>query len=404
MNKEKLGKNAIFLIASDLIYTITALFAQTFLVAYLLKITNDNITQVSLYYMIINFIHAMGSIFIGKFIKNGKYNKTKILSLGIIIRAIFILFIVLLGNKLSNMFVIVAIFCGISETLYWSAHEIIFVEITNNENRKSYMATKKIASTIVNIVAPIILGSTIELYSFTKIAIYVLALSIIQIVLSFQIKIDSKVNVKTTKFSLKNYINTIKTKKGLKVHKYYKSNLLYGIVEDPMKTLVTIITIMTFKTSLNLGILTTIFSIFQIAVMYLYKKFYNKSNAKYILFAVSSLIFIGAMGLVIDIDKITLIIYNFACTTGLCIFDAIYNTQKGDLIKECNIEQYDVEHVMFNSILTCSSRFIGFSLILIVGIIDNMVFFKGLLAVIAIFVLIYSRIIINMEEKKTMKN
>ena len=401
---KKLNKSAKCLIMSDLIYTITALFAETFLVAYLLKITNDNITQVSLYYMIINFIHAMGSIFIGKFIKNGKYNKTKILSLGIIIRAIFILFIVLLGNKLSNMFVIVAIFCGISETLYWSAHEIIFVEITNNENRKSYMATKKIASTIVNIVAPIILGSTIELYSFTKIAIYVLALSIIQIVLSFQIKIDSKVNVKTTKFSLKNYINTIKTKKGLKVHKYYKSNLLYGIVEDPMKTLVTIITIMTFKTSLNLGILTTIFSIFQIAVMYLYKKFYNKSNAKYILFAVSSLIFIGAMGLVIDIDKITLIIYNFACTTGLCIFDAIYNTQKGDLIKECNIEQYDVEHVMFNSILTCSSRFIGFSLILIVGIIDNMVFFKGLLAVIAILVLIYSRIIINMEEKKTMKN
>ena len=41
MNKEKLGKNAIFLIASDLIYTITALFAQTFLVAYLLKITNE---------------------------------------------------------------------------------------------------------------------------------------------------------------------------------------------------------------------------------------------------------------------------------------------------------------------------------------------------------------------------
>lgn len=400
MNKEKLGKNAIFLIASDLIYTITELFARTFLVAYLLKITNDNITQVSLYYMIINFIHAMGSIFIGKFIKNGKYNKTKILSLGIIIRAIFILFIVLLGNKLSNMFVIVAIFCGISETLYWSAHEIIFVEITNNENRKSYMATKKIASTIVNIVAPIILGSTIELYSFTKIAIYVLALSIIQIVLSFQIKIDSKVNIKKTKFSLKNYISTIKTKEELKVHKYYKSNLLYGIVEDPMKTLVTIITIMTFKTSLNLGILTTIFSIFQIAVMYLYKKFYNKSNAKYILFAVSSLIFIGAMGLVIDIDKITLIIYNFACTTGLCIFDAIYNTQKGDLIKECNIEQYDVEHVMFNSILTCSSRFIGFSLILIVGIIDNMVFFKGLLAVIAILVLIYSRIIINIEREE----
>lgn len=400
MNKGKLGKNAIFLIVNDLIYTVIALFAETFLVAYLLKITNDNITQVSLYYMIVNFIHAIGPIFIGKFIKDEKYNKTKILSLGIIIRAIFILFIVLLGNKLSNMFVIVAIFCGIAATLYWPAHGIIFVDITNNDNRKSYTAIKKIASTIVNMVAPIILGSTIELYSFTKIAIYVLALSIIQIILSLQIKIDTKTNIDTTKYSIKKYINTIEYKKDLKIHKYYKSNLLYGIVEDPMKILVTIITIMTFKTSLNLGILTTIFSIFQIVVMHLYKKFYNKNNAKYILFAVSSLIFIGAIGLVIDIGKITLIIYNFACTTGLCIFDAIYNTQKGDLIKECNIEEYDVEHVMLNSVLTCSSRFIGFSLILFVGLIDNMIVFKGLLAVMAILVLIYSRIISNIEREK----
>ena len=43
MNKGKLGKNAKFLIASDLIYTITALFAETFLVAYLLKITNGTV-------------------------------------------------------------------------------------------------------------------------------------------------------------------------------------------------------------------------------------------------------------------------------------------------------------------------------------------------------------------------
>lgn len=101
------------------------------------------------------------------------------------------------------------------------------------------MATKKIASTIVHIIEPIILGSTIELYSFTKIVIYVLVLSIIQIILSLQIRIDSKDNTETTKFSIKNYINTIKSKKDLKVHKYYKSNILYGIIEDPMKTLVT---------------------------------------------------------------------------------------------------------------------------------------------------------------------
>lgn len=323
---EKLGKNAVLLISSDLIYTITALFADTFLVAYLLQITNENITQVSIYYMIINVIHAVGSIIIGRFIKDEKYSKTKILSLGVIIRAIFILFIVLINNRLTDMFVVVAIFCGISETLYWSTHEMIFVDITNNCNRKNYMATKKIFSTIVNIIAPIVLGSAIELYSFTKIAIYVLVLSIIQIILTTQIKIDEKSNETKETFSLKKYIKSIKKKTDLKVHQYYKSNLLYGIIEDPMKTLVTIITIMTFKTSLNLGIITTIFSILQIITMYIYKRFYNKNNAKYILLIISILIFIGASGLVVYIGKATLIIYNFACTTGLCIFDAIYNT------------------------------------------------------------------------------
>lgn len=395
---EKLGKNAVLLISSDLIYTITALFADTFLVAYLLQITNENITQVSIYYMIINAIHAVGSIIIGRFIKDEKYSKTKILSLGVIIRAIFILFIVLINNRLTDMFVVVAIFCGISETLYWSTHEMIFVDITNNCNRKNYMATKKIFSTIVNIIAPIVLGSAIELYSFTKIAIYVLVLSIIQIILTTQIKIDEKSNETKETFSLKKYIKSIKKKTDLKVHQYYKSNLLYGIIEDPMKTLVTIITIMTFKTSLNLGIITTIFSILQIITMYIYKRFYNKNNAKYILLIISILIFIGASGLVVYIGKATLIIYNFACTTGLCIFDAIYNTQKGNLIKQCNIDEYAVEHVMLNSVLTSTSRFIGFTLIFLVGLLNNIVIFKGLLIVMAVLVLIYSRQISNIEK------
>ena len=212
---EKLGNNSILLITSDLIYTITALFADTFLVAYLLQITNENITRVSIYYMIINAIHTIGSLIIGKFIKDEKYSKTKILSIGVMIRAIFILFIVLLGTRLTNMFVLVAIFCGISETLYWSTHEMIFVSITNNSNRKNYISTKKIFSTVVYIIAPIVLGSVIELYSFIKIAIYVLVLSIIQIILSMQIKIDKKSNEKRDPYSLKKYINSIKMKKNV---------------------------------------------------------------------------------------------------------------------------------------------------------------------------------------------
>lgn len=399
--KRKLSKSAKCLILSDLIYTITSLFAETFLVAYFLKITNENITQVSLYYIIVKGLKGIESLFIGKFIKDKPTIRTKILVLGIVFRALFILFIVVLGSNLSAHFVMVAIFCSISETLYWSAHELIFIDVTNNSNRKDYMSIKKIFSTVVKIIAPILLGSTIELYSFTKIAIYVFILSIVQIIISLQIHPNefNASSEKIEKYDIKAYIKELCTNKNSKLNAYYRSNLIYGIIENPMSTLVTIITVMTFKTSFNLGILTTIFSICSIVSLYLYKKYYTKKNSKFILAICSALILIGAVALVINIGKFSLIIYNFACTVSLCIFDAIYNTQKGNLIEECNIQKRNVEHVMLNSFFTALSRVFGFILILIAGLINNMIAFKLLLLIIALCVPLYSKLIYNLENK-----
>lgn len=261
--KSRLSKSAKCLITSDLIYAITALFVDVFLVAYFLKITNENILQICLYYIIAFGLRGIAQILIGHFIKCKPNIKTRVLSLGVISRALFILFIVILKDKLSNNFIIVAIFFGISETLYWSIHELIFIDVTNNDNRKDYMSIKKILGTIVSIVVPIVLGSTIELYSFTKIAIYIFVLSTIQILISLQISDNEfgKNSIQTEKYDIKEYIKELKNNNNYKLKTYYRSNLVFGIIEDPMTTLVTIITVMTFKTSLNLGILTTIFSI-----------------------------------------------------------------------------------------------------------------------------------------------
>ena len=107
-------------------------------------------------------------------------------------------------------------------------------------------------------------------------------LSVIQIIISLQIKPNELNTTKeqNDKYDIKAYIKEIMKNRNSKVNAYYRSNLIYGIIEDPMSTLVTIITVMTFKTSLNLGILTTIFSIFSIISLYLYKKYYNKNNIK----------------------------------------------------------------------------------------------------------------------------
>ena len=259
------------------------------------------------------------------------------------------------------------------------------------------MSIKKILSKLINIIAPLILGTSIELYSFSKIAIYVFGLSLVQILLTLLIKTDMD-NLKPNQYSFKGFLQYIKENKLEKIKKYNLSGLAYGIVESSISTLIVIITIMTFKTSFNLGILTTIFAICSVASLILYNKFYSKRNAGVILTLCSIIIISGVLGLLIDINKVSLVIYNFCYTITFCIFDVVYNTRKGNLVKECKIEKYREEYIGYTSISIGLGRIIGYILMLVVSFTSNIIYFKILLAIVTLFAPVYCYLILKSEE------
>ena len=397
LNK-KLNKSSKFLIASDLIYTITALFAETFLVAYFLNITGNNITQISLYFIIVYGIKTILQLIIGRFLKNNSKVRAKTMSIGIVIRAIFILYTFLLGENLKTNFVIVALIFGLSETLYWTTHELIFIDVTNNNNRKDYMSIKKILSTIVKIVAPIVLGTSIELYSFGKVAIYIFVLSVIQIILSLQI--DSKefsINNNGEPYNLRKYIHVLRENKLKSIKKFYGASFFFGIILNTLATIVTVITVMTYKTSFNLGVLTTVFSVLSIISLFIYKKIDSKSRIKKFIIISSLLVVISVLGLLLNISKVTLIIYYFTYSITICIIDTAFNTKKGDLIKNYDIEKYNVEYVMICETFTEIGNVFGYTLMLIAGIIGGIVSFKILLILVTLCVPIFTKLLIDME-------
>ena len=81
------------------------------------------------------------------------------------------------------------------------------------ENRKKYMTTKRILSKFINILVPIILGTSIELTSFGNIAIYIFVLTLFQIMMSLQIDTNKFViEDKIEKYNLKNYITDLSIK------------------------------------------------------------------------------------------------------------------------------------------------------------------------------------------------
>lgn len=394
---KSINKNAKLLIASDLIYTLTAVFIETFLVAYFLKVTNENIATIALYYIMVYLLLGIGNVLIGKILKRIPTKSKQILSIGIIARALFILFIVLLADKIASQFIWIAVLYALSETLYWCAHELIYIDVTNNSNRKYYMSSKKILSKIINILAPILLGTSIEFYSFTKIAIYVFVLSVIQIIITLWIK-PSIQNIPKEKYSYKKFLQYIKENHLEKVKKYNLSGIFYGIIESSISTLIVIITIMTFQTSFNLGVLTTIFSCCSMVSLMLYNKYYHKNNVKTILILCSFVIVFGVSGLLIDINKISLVLYNFCYMITFCIFDVVYNTKKGNLIKECHIEKFREEYIGYTSISIAMGRIIGYLLMLMVSFSENIIFFKVLLAIVTLFAPVYCYFIYQVEK------
>ena len=399
--KNTIDKSAKALMTCDLSNSVVSLFGETFLVAYFLQISNENIIQVSLYYIILYTLLALGSFLLGSIMKSKPKKRVIIYRFGIVVKSIYILLIVLFKEKISQYFIVVAIFYGIAESLYWSAHDVMNMQIVDNDNRKSYMTTKRILSKLIHIIIPIILGTSIELTSFTSIAIYIFVLTLFQIIISLCIDVNKfEIKGKKEKYSFKNFIVDLSIIKKEKLKQVYKLSFLYGMMMDTIRVLVIIVTIMTFKTSLNLGILTTIFSIFTMLSLYLFNKFYQRKYLKPLLFFCSIPVVLGVIGLLLNINKTTLIIYNFTYSITVYILEVMFKIKSDNTVKECHIEKWIVEYHTFIDCFMELGRIIGFLLMLFIGLLNNIIYFKILLLVVTISIPLYSIIMYKLENSK----
>jgi len=220
---------------------------------------------------IINAITGIFIYVIAGFLK--KYNIEKIYRVGILIKCIFVISIVFLREQIQSFLIPIAIILGISETIYWGACDNIVGLATNEKNREKYTANKKIIRSFVKVIMPIILGTSIELLSFYKVSTYIMVLAFIQFILSFFIKIQKRYS---GEFDLKAFLKSINLKENKRLKIVYKSSILYGVLMNVISTIVTIIIVMTYKTNIELGFLSTIFSICSMITLYVFKKIKNE--------------------------------------------------------------------------------------------------------------------------------
>lgn len=220
-------------------------------------------------------------------------------------------------------------------------------------------------------------------------------LSLIQF--SFSLLVKDKEKIHSKKYNLKEYLEYIKNNN--KFITTYKIAACDGIVHYLLETLITILIVMTFKTTLSLGIITTIFSICSIVSVYVFQ-YKLKSNPK-ILKVSSVAMILSVFLLLLDINKITIIIYNLCNSVFLVLLMNTAETKSYDVINEDKkvMEDYIVEHQITWQIVLNVARIFGYLILLIASLFNNMIVFKILLVLVTIVIIFYSKLMINLYKK-----
>lgn len=389
---EKINKNrsSIGLMGACLINNILYMFLNTFMVAYFITLTNYNYKLISIYYLLSFIFIVITFLLLGRIIKNK--NQIYIFRIGIILHCIYVLILALIKENIISYYTYLGIFYGIVQGFFWSAGHTLINEYVG-ENANKFVSINSILDKVFEILFPIIFGVSIELTSFSYIARIVLIISIIQLIFSFFI--EDKLTINKKKYNLKEYYKKIKDNKLL--NKYYKMISCDGIVNYLLDTLIVIVIVMTFKTTISLGFLTTIFAICSIISVHIYQ---NKIKNKINVLKISSVsMVISVLFLLLNINKITVIIYNFCVSIFLVLLNNTAQAKRYTIISSTKeIENdYLVEHQVFSEISLNISRIFGYGILFIASLFNNMVIFKILLAIVTIVILLYSKLMISID-------
>ena len=382
MIKKNEGNIIIAIIAMKKIMTI---FLGPFLTTYFIKTSQESIADLSIYYIFSYLILAISSFIVAALIKN-KF-KIGMFRIGVILNFAYIISIILLKENLVNHLGIISLMYGISAGAYWFPYNLFLINKIDNQDRTEYTVKSKIVSSIIAISCPVLLGSLITITNYELTALIILFVSLVQIFLSFLLTPEKESDF--SKFHL------IKTWKKLKnneqIRKIYLVEFFIGmnVSDGSLGVLMTILIFNSFKTNLNLGVITSLTTILSIIALRIYGKIYKNKNDKNIIILSSVLPIITVLIMLIYQNNITLILYNicyvlFTSLLSLTRDIRLLNISNSKIVNKDN----QCEFVSIRECILNLGRMFSYGLLLLVGIMNNEILMKFTLVILTLSIFI----------------
>lgn len=378
----------------DAIKKIMTIFLGPFLTAYFISTSTNSILNISIYYIFTYATMALSTLVVAVLAE--KRNRIKIFRIGIILNFIYILIIILLKEKIINYLPIISILYGISASCYYFPYNLFIINKVKNTERTNYMVKLFITISVVGILFPIIFGSIITITNYILTAVIVLFISLIQIILSFFITDNH--NGYLEEYNLKKA--WLELKKNKQVINCLAGEFFIGmnICNGTLETVMVILILNSFKTNINLGIITSIATLLSILVVKIYGLIYNKRDDKKVIIISSIIPVISLIIFLILKTNTTVIIYKFSYVIFAEILSLvrkikIFNLSNSKIVNKSNQCEFNaIREVTLNV-----GRVTGYTLLLLAGLTQSAVVLNIVTIILTLSLLVMS---INLTKVK----
>lgn len=392
--KKKIKTEQNIIIIMDAIKKIMTIFLGPFLTAYFISTSTNSILNIAIYYIFTYATMALSTLVVAVLAE--KRNRIKIFRIGIILNFIYILIIILLKEKIINYLPIISILYGISASCYYFPYNLFIINKVKNTERTNYMVKLFITISVVGILFPIIFGSIITITNYILTAVIVLFISLIQIILSFFITDNH--NGDLEEYNLKKA--WLELKKNKQVINCLAGEFFIGmnICNGNLETVMVILILNSFKTNINLGIITSIATLLSILVVKIYGLIYNKRDDKKVIIISSIIPVISLIIFLILKTNTTVIIYKFSYVIFAEILSLvrkikIFNLSNSKIVNKSNQCEFNaIREVTLNV-----GRVTGYTLLLLAGLTQSAVVLNIVTIILTLSLLVMS---INLTKVK----
>ena len=392
--KKKIKSEQNIIIIMDAIKKIMTIFLGPFLTAYFISTSTNSILNIAIYYIFTYATMALSTLVVAALAE--KRNRIKIFRIGIILNFIYILIIILLKEKIINYLPIISILYGISASCYYFPYNLFIINKVKNTERTNYMVKLFITISVVGILFPIIFGSIITITNYILTAVIVLFISLIQIILSFFITDNH--NGDLEEYNLKKA--WLELKKNKQVINCLAGEFFIGmnICNGALETVMVILILNSFKTNINLGIITSIVTLLSILVVKIYGLIYNKRDDKKVIIISSIIPVISLIIFLILKTNTTVIIYKFSYVIFAEILSLvrkikILNLSNSKIVNKSNQCEFNaIREVTLNV-----GRVTGYTLLLLAGLTQSAVVLNIVTIILTLSLLVMS---INLTKVK----